>query len=72
VSDIANGLPCELDVPYVSLRQSHTHPSPVTASAAGELWLIIGTDSGFEATTALYYEGVEVRLRLEKGSGTGQ
>ena len=29
----------------------------------GVLWLIIGTDSGFESTTALYYTRVEVTLR---------
>jgi hypothetical protein len=60
--NIANGMPCELDAPYVSLRRSHTHPSPVVASDAGEIWLLIGTDSGFEGTTALYYEAVEVSL----------
>ncbi|MDI9880669.1 hypothetical protein [Flectobacillus longus] len=28
----------------------------------GQLWLIIGTDSGFEATTTLYYTGVNVEF----------
>lgn len=28
----------------------------------GNLWLIIGTDSGFEAVTTLYYTNVKVRL----------
>jgi len=26
------------------------------------LWLLVGTDSGFEATTALYYQRIEVTL----------
>lgn len=31
-------------------------------NSSGELWLIIGTDSGFEGTTSLYYNHVEVSL----------
>ncbi|MGV3599706.1 MAG: hypothetical protein ACO1N1_00820 [Dyadobacter fermentans] len=30
--------------------------------ASGNLWLIFGTDSGFEATTTLYYTSVKVKL----------
>lgn len=30
--------------------------------ASGNLWVIVGTDSGFEATTTLYYTGVKVNL----------
>jgi len=30
--------------------------------ATGTLWLIFGTDSGFEATTTLYYTSVKVKL----------
>lgn len=29
------------------------------SDAKGEMWLIVGTDSGFEATTTLYYTGVK-------------
>ena len=32
----------------------------VTTNDAGELWLIIGTDSGFTGTTTLYYTQVDV------------
>lgn len=32
----------------------------VTTDDAGELWLVIGTDSGFEGTTTLYYTQVDV------------
>jgi hypothetical protein len=27
----------------------------VTSDAAGRLWIVIGTDSGFEARTEIYY-----------------
>jgi hypothetical protein len=32
------------------------------ADAQGRLWLIVGTDSGFEATTSLWYTRIDVRL----------
>ena len=33
-----------------------------TADAEGSLWLIVGTDSGFEGLTTLYYAEIEVTL----------
>lgn len=29
----------------------------------GNLWMIFGTDSGFEATTTLYYTSVHIKLK---------
>ena len=37
------------------LRHQHGQPFTVTTAADGSLWLIFGTDSGFEGQTALYY-----------------
>jgi hypothetical protein len=31
----------------------------------GKIWLIVGTDSGFEATTALYYSSIKAVLKME-------
>jgi hypothetical protein len=64
VGNIANGLPCDAvnDTPYATLMRRHTHPVPVTANSDGELWLLVGTDSGFESLTALYYERIDVAL----------
>ena len=44
-----------------------TSPAPQSAETAtdGSLWLMVGTDSGFEATTTLYYLGVTATLELE-------
>ncbi|HNQ24122.1 MAG TPA: hypothetical protein PKK06_13630 [Phycisphaerae bacterium] len=66
VGDIANGIECEAALeqgsPYVSLTRNHAHDTTVTADATGRLWLLVGTDSGFEATTALYYQRIDVTL----------
>jgi hypothetical protein len=63
IGNIANGQPCNpSSCPYVSLQRTHQHTSPVNANARGELWLIVGTDSGFEGSTALYYQRIDVTL----------
>lgn len=61
--DIANGQPCTpSNTPYVSLQRTHQHTSLVNANSQGELWLLVGTDSGFEAKTALYYQRIDATL----------
>ena len=49
--------------PYVSLERSHEHSHVVTASDDGELWLLVGTDSGFEGLTGMYYQEIHVTLQ---------
>jgi hypothetical protein len=41
---------------------SSTYNGPITArtNAEGELWLIVGTDSGFEGKTTIYYTNVSI------------
>jgi len=67
IGHIANGLSAEeIDMenpPYVSLKRCHTHKYTVTASPDGELWLLVGTDSGFEGLTGIYYQRIVVTLR---------
>lgn len=67
VGHTANGLSADeidmTDPPYVCLVREHTHTYKVTASPEGELWLLVGTDSGFEGLTGIYYESIEVTLR---------
>jgi hypothetical protein len=64
--NIANGLSAEeVDLqnpPYVSLKRQHEHEYTVTASPDGELWLLVGTDSGFEGLTGIYYQHIAVTL----------
>jgi hypothetical protein len=66
VGNIANGLDCDeaaqQGMPYVSQTREHTSEFPITSGPNGELWLLVGTDSGFEAVTALYYQRIEVEL----------
>jgi hypothetical protein len=64
--NIANGTPCDQAAatgnPYVSLTKEHTGELSVKSSASGDLWLLVGTDSGYEGVTALYFQRIDVRL----------
>jgi len=63
VSNIANGHACDLSSqPYLSLERVHQHTSLVNANSNGELWLLVGTDSGYEAVTSIYYQRIDVTL----------
>ncbi len=63
--NVANGIPCEQALPYylfALIQRLHQHTSNVTATNNGELWLLVGTDSGFEGLTRLYYQSIRVKL----------
>jgi hypothetical protein len=63
VGNIANGQPCDpRQNPYISVQRTHQHTAEITADPNGDLWLLVGTDSGFEGLTTLYYQRIEVRL----------
>lgn len=47
-------------------RSNSTHQFTFTTNASGEAWVCIGTDSGFEAITTLYYN--KITLTFTSGS----
>lgn len=64
---IANGIPCEeaLDqdpAPYALVTLEETLDGPVTADDEGRIWLFVGTDSGFEGRTSIWYDRIVVAL----------
>jgi hypothetical protein len=63
--DVANGIPCEevssdrpLPLGLVEREVSHI----VRTDRRGRLWLLVGTDSGYEGATTLYFQTIEVTL----------
>jgi hypothetical protein len=44
-------------------RNNLDKPIMLTTDEYGELWLLIGTDSGFEGKTTLYFKSITVRLK---------
>ncbi len=57
IGNIANGT---TESKYKIIKRTGEFTGKTDAS--GNLWVIVGTDSGFEATTTLYYTGVKVNL----------
>ena len=62
LGDVANSQPCGGAAPQWELKQlaSGADAVVVTTDGEGSVWLFMGTDSGFEATTSLYYTWLEV------------
>jgi hypothetical protein len=63
IGDIANGDPRCSDAPFQRITRSNVGtPFLITTNERGALWLLVGTDSGFEGTTTLYYDSIRVVL----------
>lgn len=65
IGPIAHGVPADQveDPPkFREVRRTHVHPVAVRADAQGKLWVILGTDSGFEGVTTVFVKSVSVRL----------
>ena len=58
IGDIAHG---NSGFEYTLIKRSLNNFT-VQAGEDGEIWLIIGTDSGFEGTTTLYYSKIKADL----------
>lgn len=43
-------------------RDNLQNPLELRSDASGNLWVIVGTDSGFEGTTTLFYNSITLRL----------
>ncbi|AKD02739.1 hypothetical protein POKO110462_00380 [Pontibacter korlensis] len=56
------GIPGEAFEYQLIQRDNRQDPIEITTDSNGSLWVIVGTDSGFEGTTTLYYNTVMVEL----------
>jgi hypothetical protein len=56
------GIPSSDDKYQLITRNNNQKPIDITTNNDGSLWIIIGTDSGFEGVTNLYYDTIEVDL----------
>ena len=70
---IENGIPCEEALegerpPYAMVSLSGA--LEVTTAEDGSLWLFVGTDSGFEGRTSIYYDRIEVTLTPVDATGS--
>jgi hypothetical protein len=66
LGNVSNGLET-YDYRLVS-RTNSGKPVSVTANANGEIWLCVGSDSGFEGLTVLYYDKIKATITAEDGN----
>ena len=61
IGNVSNGV----DSTVYKLVQRSNIEAPVTVkpNEKGEIWLCVGTDSGFEGLTVLYYDRIKVTIR---------
>ncbi len=50
-------------MPRYELKAFDSAPLTVATSTSGRLWLVVGVDSGFEGTTAVYITSVRVAIK---------
>ncbi len=61
IGNIANGIDCEqMPTGHVEVERSHEMNQLVNSSTDSELWVFVGTDSGFEGRTDLYVSSIRV------------
>lgn len=59
IGDFANGTDENV---YTLKTLSNTTPIRATARSQGTLWILVGTDSGFEGRTTIYINKIEVEM----------
>jgi hypothetical protein len=63
IGDTANGTD---EFKYVVIERRNTErPFEITTDDNGEVWIVIGTDSSFEATTTLFYDSIHLTFKLK-------
>ena len=57
-----NTNPCENITYQLKILDNHNSAVRFTTNNSGNSWILVGTDSAFEATTTIYYKALVVRL----------
>ena len=66
IGNVANSTLCEQNIRRYEIKQlSSPRAVLVTTDGTGSAWLFVGTDSGFEAVTSLYYTRITADFSKE-------
>lgn len=57
------GIPGDVFAYELIQRDNKDQPQQLRSDSEGNLWIIVGTDSGFEGTTTLYYNSITFTLK---------
>lgn len=57
------GVSTTIPTPYATINRNNIGtPVIITSNSEGQIWLMIAIDSGFEATTTLYFKSISIRF----------
>jgi len=57
------GVSTDFPAPFTLVNRNNlSEPMQLKTNNNGEMWLMIGTDSGFEGITTLYYKSIKIRM----------
>lgn len=57
------GVSTKIPTPYTIInRNNNGTPIIIKSNSEGQIWLMIATDSGFEATTTLYFKSIDIKF----------
>lgn len=62
LGDVSIGNTAQMKYKTINRNNGSGLPFKAKTNEKGELWLFVGTDSGFEGLTTLYYQRVRVRI----------
>jgi len=62
LGDMANSQSCGSEVPRWELKRLSGSALQITTDETGRIWLFVGTDSGFESRTEVYYTRFSARF----------
>ena len=62
IGDVAKVEDDSFDLYELKTLDNKTKPLEISSDAQGNLWIFVGTDSGFEGRTTLYYNRIQVVL----------
>lgn len=60
VGDISNGIDCMAENRYIAKEMSSEASIPVMANDNGDVWIMVGSDSGFEGPSELFISHISV------------
>jgi|WetSurMetagenome_2_1015567.scaffolds.fasta_scaffold209457_1 hypothetical protein len=57
------GVSTTIPTPYTIINRNNIgNPITIKSNSEGQIWLMIAIDSGFEATTTLYYKSINIKF----------
>jgi hypothetical protein len=65
IGDVSKVVSDDFETYEIKRLDNKDQPLRMASDSMGNLWIFVGTDSGFEGTTTLYYTSISVTIKAE-------